>query len=172
MACLGVFFAIDEKTVQALKDAKRAELVAYVQEKIEEVYFAERASQVAEINKAWDAIHRAFAESELDFDPATGAYPANWIIMGGAVLYGDQDAEDDYIITLKNPAAVRDIYNYLSRLTETEFKKLYFKIDPDKYGFPPDEQDFIYTWEWLSGALDFWKNASEKNLSVIFTVDQ
>jgi hypothetical protein len=172
MACRGVFFAIDEKTVQTLKNEMRSSIVGYIQEEIEEVYFADLKTQVAEIDKAWDAIHRAFSESELEFEPTTGTYPSNMIIMGGEALYGDSDKEDDYIITLKNPSVVADIYIFLSKLTEAEFRAMYFKIDEAKYEFPTDEQDFKYTWDWLIGTIDFWKNASEKNLAVIFNVDQ
>ena len=172
MSCLGVFFAIDEKTVQTLKNEQRANIVDYIKDELEETYFENPELLLAETDKAWDAIHRAFSESELEFEPATGIYPSNMIIMGGEVLYGDNDKEDDYIITLKNPLVVRDIYKFLSKLTEAEFRTMYFKIDESKYGFPVDEQDFKYTWNWLAGTIDFWKNASEKNLLVVFTVDQ
>ena len=173
MACRGVFFAIDEKIVQTLKKQSRADIVEYVQEEIEEVYFEKFRNQTAETDKAWDAMHRAFAESELEFNPAKGIYPGNIIVMGGEVLYGDKDGEEDYIITLKTPAQVKDIYDFLSRLSEAEFRDLYFKIDKDAYG--PEffgDLDCQYTWDWLSGTLEFWKNAAEKGLSVIFTVDQ
>ena len=170
MSCRGVFFAIDDKTVETLRKMKKSDIVEYVQENIEEVYFEEFEHQVAEIDKAWDAIQRAFSESELN--PEKGSYPSNLIILGGEILYGLKEKEDDYIITLKNPAEVTDIYNFLSGLNKSTFKELYFKIDKDKYGFDVDEQDFEYTWTWLSGTIDFWMNSSNKKLSVIFTVDQ
>ena len=172
MACLGVFFAIDEKTVQTLKSMDRASIVEYVQVEIEEVYFAEHGEQVAETNKAWDAIQRAFSESECDVCVIKGVYPSNMIVLGGEILYGDKDGEEDYIISLKNPAQVADIYKFLSELSKSQFEKLYFEIDKEKYGFDVDEQDFENTWDWLSDTIGFWKNAADKKLSVIFTVDQ
>lgn len=172
MACRGVFFALDEKAVQLLKSEKRSDIVEYLQENIEEVYFADYPSQVAEIDKAWDAAQRAFSESELDFIPTTGTYPGNIIVLGGEVLYGDNDEESGYIITLKTPTEVADICHFLSNLSEAEFRELYFKIDADKYEFGVDEQDFKYTWDWLIDTLKFWKSAAEKKQWVIFSVDQ
>jgi len=172
MACRGVFFSIDERTVQTLKKQDRADIVEYLVEEIEEVYFEEYENQVAEIDKAWDAVQRAFSESECDVNHLKGMYPSNMIILGGEMLYGDKDGEDDYIISLKNPAEVADIYKYISTLSEHEFRELYFKIDKEKYGFDVDEQDFSYTWSWLSETIAFWQIATEKKLSVIFTVDQ
>ena len=172
MSCLGVFFAIDKETVQDLKKEKRSNLVDFMQENIEEVYFTERKAQLSEVDKAWDAIQRAFGGGELEWKPSGGAYPANIIVLGGEILYGDNDNEDDYIISLKNPAEVADIYKFLSELQEPEFREHYFKIDQDKYWFGGGDDDFEYTWYWLSGTVDFWKNAAEQNLSVIFTVDQ
>ncbi|MCL2677903.1 MAG: YfbM family protein [Clostridiales bacterium] len=171
MACRGVFFAIDKKTAKRLRKISRSLIVDYVQEKIEEVYFDKHVNRVAETDKAWDAIQRAFSESLLEFAPTTGAYPANAIILGGEILYGNREGEDDYIISLKAPDMVSDICGFLSTLNEERFRTLYFKIDAEKYDFSVDEQDFEYTWEWLDGTRDFWKNAAKNELYVIFTVD-
>ena len=174
MSCLGVFFGIDEKTVQILKEMDRSDIVEYVQEDIEEIYFTteQHINPCVEVDKAWDAIQRAFSEGECDLANVRGSYPSNMIILGGEILYGDKEKEDDYIISLKNPTEVIDVYKFLSELSEAEFRELYFKIDTEKYGFDVDEQDFEYTWTWLSGTVPFWKCVSEKNISVIFTVDQ
>ena len=172
MACRGVFFSIDERTVQELKKQDRADIVEYLVKEIEEVYFEEYDCQVAEIDKAWDAIQRAFSEGECDVSSLKGTYPSNMIVLGGEMLYGDMDGEDDYIISLKTPAEVAEIYKYVSKLSEDEFRELYFKIDKERYGFDVDEQDFSYTWNWLNDTITFWQIATEKKLSVIFTVDQ
>ena len=172
MSCLGVFFAIDEKTTDTLIKMDRQYIVNYIQGEIEEIYFGEYKSQVAEIGKAWDAIQRAFSESECEVGIIKGSYPSNMIILGGRILYGDKDGEEDYIISLKNYTEVAAIYEFLSGLNKAEFRELYYKIDKDKYGFDVDEQDFEHTWEWLSGTVEFWRNAMDKQLSVIFTVDQ
>jgi len=145
MACRGVFFAIDEETARHLKSIPRTTIVDYVQEAIEEVYFNEHMECVAEIDKAWDATQRAFSESLLEFAPTTGIYPTNSIVLGGEVLYGNEDGEQDYIISLKTPSMVSDIQHFLSTLNKEQFGTLYFTIDEEKYGFAVDEQDFEYS---------------------------
>ena len=172
MACLGVLFAIDDNTVQCLENISRSALVDYLQGEIEELYFEKFQSQVAEIEKAWDAIQRAFSESECDLDHKNGTYPGNMVILGGKILYGDKIGEEDYIISLKTPHEVADIYEYLYKLEEFQFRDLYFKIDKEKYGFDLTEDDFEYTWAVLSETVKFWELATERKLSVIFTVDQ
>ena len=171
LGCLGVFFAIDEQTVNLLRLTPRSERAEYVSEELEEDYYAERREQAEQIDKAWDAVHRAFSDGELLFD-ATGSYPGNAIILGGECLYGNEDGEEDYIITLKTPGMVRDISGLLNNLTEEAFRPLYFAIDQAKYGFPTDEIDFKYTWDNLIGSRDFWLRAAGNGQYVIFTVDQ
>lgn len=41
-----------------------------------------------------------------------------------------------------------------------------------KNGFPPDEEDFEYTWEYLEDSIAFWKKAAEEGRYVLFTVDR
>jgi hypothetical protein len=172
MACRGVFFAIDENTTRFLENMSRATIVEYIENEIEEVYFDKYREKVAETDKAWDAIQRAFSEGELEFAPTTGIYPANSIVLGGKILYGDKEREGDYIVSLKTPEMVSDIYSFLSALEKEQFRADYLKIDKENYGFEVDEQDFEYTWNWLVGTLDFWKNAANERLFVLFTVDQ
>lgn len=57
-------------------------------------------------------------------------------------------------------------------MTEEAFRKLYFAIDPEEYNYPMDEEDFGYTWEYLSDSRPFWHSAAEKGLWVLFDVDQ
>ena len=45
-------------------------------------------------------------------------------------------------------------------------------MDPEEYNYPMDEEDFGYTWEYLSGSRPFWHGAAEKGLWVLFDVDQ
>ena len=172
MSCQGVLFAIDDKTVQCLENISRSGLVDYLQVEIEEIYSEKFQNQVAETDKAWDAIQRAFSESECDPSHKSGIYPANMVILGGKILYGDKMWEEDYIISLKKTHEVADIYQFLHKLEKFQFRDLYFKIDKEKYEFDLTEEDFEYTWAWLSETVKFWKLATERKLSVIFTVDQ
>jgi len=171
MGCLGVTFAIDEKTKDTLLSMKRSEIVDYIADELEETFFAEKREYTAEYDKSWDATHRAFSNGKLRFEK-DGSYPLNHLIYGEQVLYGDGEDEEDYIITLNNPAVVKDIYFALTQLDENSFREKYYLIDEKEYDFPMSEEDFEYSWGWLKSSLAFWKIASEQNLYVIFTVDQ
>ena len=56
-------------------------------------------------------------------------------------------SEPDYIMSLKSPQQVRDIAAALPDITETEFRRRYFAIEPESYGCPVNEADFAYTWD-------------------------
>ena len=170
MSCLGVLFSVDDNEAGKLREIKREDLVDYIQEEIEEVYFNEKREQTAELDKAWDAIHRAFCDSELLFEH--GKQPFSLIILDGEILYGDMDDEDDYIVSYKNAEQVKAVANALKHLSEEEFREKYFEIDEEKYDYPLSEEDFEYSWGWLSNTFEFWDHAAKNNLSVIFTVDQ
>ena len=170
MACLGVLFSLDKTEAEKLKNIKRKDLVDYIQEEIEEVYFDEKQDQLAELDKAWDAIHRSFCESELLFNH--GSSPFSFIILNGEILYGDMDGEEDYIVSIKNTEQVKEAAEALKSLTKAEFRKKYFEIDEEKYNYPLSEEDFEYSWGWLSNTFEFWNYAAKNNLYVIFTVDQ
>lgn len=163
MGCLGGFRAITGETLEKLRAVPRADRVPDYLDEMETV-------DSFDVDKAWDAMHRALCGSRLEFgnDPAPGC----WVVLGGEVLRGDREEEDDYLVVLKTPGQVREVSQFLQGLTEDAFRKLYFSIDPEMYNYPMDEEDFGYTWENLSGSLPFWQNAAEKNLYVIFDVDQ
>ena len=163
MSCLGGFRAITREELDKLRAVPRADRVPDYLDEMETV-------DIFDVDKAWDAMHRALCASELKFGntPAPGC----WVILGGEVLRGDQEGEEDYIVVCKSPEQVRQVDQFLQGLTEEAFRKLYFSIDPEEYGYPMDEVDFGYTWEYLSGSRPFWHSAAEKGLWVLFDVDQ
>jgi len=169
MSCRGVLFAIDEKLVTQLKSMERDDLVDFIADNVEEEFFAEKPEYVAELDKSWDAIRRSFL-ADHDLTAKEGDYPLSHIIFGSEVLYGDNDGED-YVITLKTPQQVQDISKALEKLTKSSFKEKYYAIDETAYGFPLDDEDYEYTWNWLRDTMPFWRKASKNNLFVIFTVD-
>ena len=168
----GMFHAIDENIAQKLMEKCKSEIVDYVMAEINELFWEEHKDQVVEMESAWDSVHKVFSEGSMDYyDPTKGTYPSNFIIFGGKVLFGNKDSEHDAYMTLKKPSEVKDICSFLSNLTESEFRALYFEILKNKQGFDVSEQDFKWIWEELNGTVEFWKNASKKNLWVIFTVE-
>lgn len=170
MSCLGVLFAIDEEQAAELQRLPRKNRVAYIQEEIEEMYFAERTDDLAELDKSWDAMHRLLTDGDLLF--SNSREPLTGVILGGEVLYGDFLDEDDYIITYKTPQRVQQIAAAVMELSEAEFRQRYFALDEAAYGFPVNEEDCQYTWEWFAASRPFWRRAAENGYGVLFTVDQ
>jgi hypothetical protein len=167
MSCLGVHFALtaeDVASLQALEDEQ--ERLAFLQEEIEERYFAEPRTYVAESDKSWDAMHRALADGKLSWDG--GSFPLNHAVLGGELLY----AEDDYIMSLKTPEQVQAIATALEALTEPEFRKRYDRIDRKSYDGEIGDEDFEYTWEWFQGVRDLYRRAAAEKRHVLFTADQ
>ena len=163
MSCLGGFRAITKEELDRLRSVPRADRVPdYLDEMDQE--------DSCDLDKAWDAIHRALTNGKLEYGGKNP--PGCWVILGGEVLRGDREGEEDYIVTCKNPHQVKRICQFLQELTEETFRELYFAIDPEEYGFELSEDDFEYTWYYLSDSIPFWKNAAEKQLWVLFDVDQ
>jgi hypothetical protein len=167
MSCLGVHFALTEDEATHLRslDDEHARR-EHLQEVIEEKYFAEHPELIAESDKAWDAMHRVLTNGKLTWDG--GEYPRNHVVLAGERLCTDSD----YIMSLKTPQQVRDIAGALPAITEAEFRRRYFAIDADGYGFPMSEEDFGYTWELFQGVRDLYARAAQQRRFVLFTADQ
>lgn len=167
MEGIGVLFAVDEPVVNKLRSIKTALRAEYISEEIEELYFEEYPERTAELDTAWDAMHRALTDGTLCFDCTD--QPLGMAILGGELLYFDGVKYTDHIITVKNPGEVKAVYEGLSALSEKEIKKGYDKIDPEEYG-DKSKADLEYMLEYLEDSIPFWKFAAEKGLWVIFSV--
>jgi len=94
-----------------------------------------------ELDKAWEGIHYCLCEG--DWYKEEGIAPD--VIFGGELLLD----EDDNVIFLKTPEKIKEIVNYIQE----------------------NPIDLNYLLGWSEGLLEFYKNALEKQLNVIFTVD-
>jgi hypothetical protein len=167
MACLGVHFALtDDEVDELLAMANEQDRLSHLQDVIEETYFDQHPDFTAESDKAWDAMHRALTDGHLTWKG--GSYPLNHTVLAGRALY----TGGDYIMSLKEPAQVRDVSAALASITEEEFRRRYFGIDAESYGFPLSEDDFRYTWEWFQGVRAFYARAAKEGRYVLFTADQ
>lgn len=164
MSCLGGFRAITREELDKLRAVPRADRVP---DYLDDIMVQEDS---CDLDKAWDAIHRALDNGRLEFGQPF--FPDAWVILGGEVLRGDRPGEEDYIVVCKDPDHVQRVYQFLLHMTEKDFRELYFAIDPEKYGFELSEEDFEYTWSNLESSFPFWHNAAEKGLWVLFDVDQ
>jgi hypothetical protein len=101
MGCRGVLFAINQSESKILRKIRNdSELVDYIQENIEEKWDED---WLRETDKAWDAIHRCFANGMLEL--FGGKPPLNSIIFGGEIL----NTESDYYVSLKKNKIVKQI---------------------------------------------------------------
>lgn len=167
MSCRGIYLALSDEDVAALlAKGDDEERLAFLHEDLEERYFADPQTYLAECDKAWDAMHRALTDGSLD--DAAGEYPFAHVVLAGRQLYGD----DDQILSLKTPAQVRDVATAIDRVTEEQFRARYESIDPDSYGMELSDEDFGYTWEWFQGVRDLFRLAASENRHILFSVDQ
>ena len=166
---LGVLFAVPAETVEHIKSLPMADRPVYISEELEELYFEDYPERTAELDKAWDAIHRALTDGSLCFD--CKGYPLGGVILGGEILYYDGEEYDDYIITAKSPLEVSRLAEELEKLTKAKFKRGYDQID-GTYPEPKSKDDMEYSWEYLEDAVPFFRHAAKQGLWVLFTADQ
>lgn len=169
MGSLGVLFAVDEITVERIRNMKMSERPDYISDDLEELYFEDYPERTCELDKSWDAMHRAFTDGSLCFD--CSEYSLGLAVLGGEILYFDGKEYDDYIITAKTPEQVKTVYEALRDLSEKDLKKGYGRIDPEEYE-DKGEEDYEYTLEYVRDSLPFWRFAADHGLWVLFTADQ
>ena len=169
MSCLGILFAVPGEIVEHIRSLPMAQRPEYISSELEELYFEDYPERTAELDKAWDAIHRALTDGTLSFDCA--GWPLGGVILGGEVLYYDGEEYDDYIITAKPPLEVSRIAQELEKLTKAKFKRGYDQID-STYPEPLSKEDMEYSWEYLEDAVPFFRHAASQGLWVLFTADQ
>src|SRR5688572_1343825 len=91
MGCLGVLFAITSESAGSLLAATSDDEVMALVKAIEEQWDEEH---LAEVDKSWDAMHRALANGTLDMVDTGNP-------LGRAILNGRQLHQgDDYIVSL------------------------------------------------------------------------
>jgi len=164
---LGVLFSLDESEVEKLKSFETdEERLVYLQEEIEENYFEDYPQRVAELDKAWDALHRSLTDGKLEY--TNGTFPLSHVILGGESVYN----EDDYVMVLKTPAEVISIAKAVEKADDDFLRKGYNQIDPEDYGLRLTEEDLDYTCTWFNDSKEFWKLAASEGRYVLFTVDQ
>lgn len=167
MSCLGVHFALtadDAAALEAIDDEE--DRLEYLTEEIEVRYFEAGGTYKAESDKSWDAMHRLLADGRLSWDG--GTYPLNHAVLAGKSLYG----EDDYIMSLKTPAQVKDIAQALAELDESALRKRYDAIDAKDYDGTLDDEDFDYTWHWFQDVRKLYQLAAREGRYMLFTADQ
>ena len=163
MAGRGVHFAITPAEMESLIAAQNDIELMKLIEAIETVWDQDN---LAESDKAWNAIHRCLTDGSLLYDG--GAYPLNHVICGGRALHKG----DDYTIALVTPSQVQTVAAAIAPLSEAAMRERYFSlIDPNTYNGDHGEEDFEYTWEWFQGVNGLFQKAAASGRAVIFSVD-
>lgn len=161
---LGVLFSLSQQEVDKLRSLKTAEeQIAYVAE-LDEHYFEQEESRLATVEESWDAMQRTLSDGTLAADG--GSFPLSHILVGGEQLF---DGEE-YIISLKTPAQVKEIASAVKNMKWGAFRERYFKLDPTQYA-AHSENDFLYTWDHFEDMKPFWTQAAQEGRYVLFTVD-
>ena len=163
MACRGVHFAITVEQAEALSAAAGDEALMGLIEEIEEVWDTEN---LAESDKAWDAMHRCLTDGQLEY--GNGPYPLSHCILGPRQLH----ERDDYIVSLVSPQEVADVAKALEKLSPGWFRDQYLNVVPRDYAAEYGPEDLEYTWSWFQGVRDLYRKAAGSGRAIIFTVDQ
>lgn len=163
MACRGVHFAVSPEQADALQSADGDDALMALIEGIEETW---ERDNLAESDKAWDAMHRCLTDGQLDF--GNGPFPLNHCVLGPRQLHKG----GRYIVSLVLPDEVKAVAAALESITSELFHERYMTLVPKDYALEYGDDDLEYTWSYFEEVRDLFKKAAERQRAVIFTVDQ
>jgi hypothetical protein len=169
MSGRGVLFALDDEDLARLGEAGSDREVLAIVAEIEE-----RWENACELDRAWEAIHRALTDGGLDLRDARSPLSSSTLsgsilgrtILGGTVLVRTSEA----IVSVKGPDDVVAIAKALASWDEARFRAAYQRIDRSEYG-ELDEEDLVYTLAWFARLAPFYAQAAREERAVVFSVD-
>lgn len=136
----------------------------YILDTIEEAYFD--TEEACELDKAWFGSHYALNDGQWTEDSTVKSKK----IFGGAFLLDS----DEYAITLKTQEDIKEIVKYFGELDD-ELENIivngFNNTKAEDLDLPKNDDLRDYLIGWSSDTVAFYKNALEKILNVIFTVD-
>ncbi len=162
MASRGVHFAITSEQVAAFLTADGDEAVIALLAEIEEAWDEDN---LAESDRAWDALHRCLTNGTLEY--GGGEYPLSHCVLGPRqLLEGDGN-----IICLVQTDEVPDVANALRAISAEAFRQRYAELLPKNYApeYGPEDQE--YTWSHLQKVRDLFEKAAARRRAVVFTVE-
>lgn len=162
MSGRGVLFAIDDDELAKLGEARSDDEVRALVAAIEE-----RWESACELDKAWDAIHRALTDGKLALPRAGERSPVlARAVLGGTLLLEAPDA----IVSVKAADEVQAIARALAVWDRDRFRASYYRIDREDYG-DLDEEDFEHCLAWFERMVAFYQEAARAERAVVFSVD-
>lgn len=160
MSGRGVLFAIDDDTLARLGEARDDAAVLAIVSEYEERW---EAGATCELEKSWEAIHRALTGGKLDY--SSGPRAERLAILGGVRLVEG----DDVIVSAKGADEVARIAAATSLWDRPRFRAGYYAIDRSEYG-DLDEEDLEYAWVFFERMVEFYRDAAAAERSVIFSL--
>jgi hypothetical protein len=155
---LGVHFALStEDETRLLSAAGDDDAVVEIVEEIE--------SDLQCDTDAWEALHRCLTDGRLEY--ANGNYPLRAAVLGGRQLVEDAEFTVSYVAADQ----VREVAEALSVIEPDWLRRRYDMLGDTDYAGPISEDDFEDTWDGLEDVRDFFAEAAEAGLAVVFTVD-
>lgn len=163
MSCRGVHFAITPEQAAALAGAPNDEVLRAMIDELEELWDVDN---VAETDKAWDAIHRCLTDGQLGH--GNGAFPLSHCILGPRQLHRG----DDYLVSLVLPDEVAEVARALELATPDWMSARYDRVVPADYAPEYGPEDRAYTLANLEDVRALYRKAAARGRAVVFTVDQ
>jgi len=163
MSCRGVFFAITAEQAAPFQEANDDDTLMGLVEDVEQAWDEDN---LAECDKAWDAMHRLLTDGTLEF--GAGSEPLCHCVLGPHQLHDG----DDYIVSLVSPDRVKAVAQALIGISETSFRDKYRTLVPQDYSPEDADEDREYTWEYFQAVRELYRKAAERERFVLFTVDQ
>lgn len=120
-------------------------------------------SQILDVKRTWDAIHRCLTEGTLD--PEAGEFPLNHVILGGKKLHNG----DDYIAVVVRPDMVTFIAEGLREVKEPDFRKAFFGLGEKGYDQAINEKEYSFIWHMVHEIRAFFEYCDEERFAVLFT---
>jgi hypothetical protein len=114
---------------------------------------------------ALDALHRCLTDGRLEY--ANGTYPLRAAVLGGRQLVEDTE----YTVSYVDADQVRDVAEALSIIEPDWLRRRYDMLGDTDYAGQISEDDFEDTWDGLEDVRDFFAEAAEAGLAVVFTVE-
>ena len=159
---LGLLFALtaDDSTALLALVGDDDAVAGHVAGEIEERLTGE---DHADLDKAWDAIHRCLTDGALDY--GNGTFPLNRCILGGRLLVSDEAAE---IAAFTAADEVPAVSAALDAVTEEWFRAAYGSLDPADY-LEHGPEDLAYAWDGFESARRLWRYAATTGRAVLFS---
>jgi hypothetical protein len=161
MAHRGVLFAVTGETVAALlaasSDAALRSVVGTLEEEADE-------GHLAEVDRAWDAIHRTLTDGSLRVSEAND--PLAKAILGGKQLHRG----DDDIVSLVLAEEVPEIARALAQIDEQTFLQRYLRLEQSDYAPAYGKKDARIAWEYFGNVVLLYAQAAASGRAVVFTI--